>query len=52
MLLLTTALFFTGTTLRWDQEGYEVLAHVEEVRGLVGWMGGVEREVFGKHPWK
>lgn len=31
---------FTGTVLKWDQEGWEALQHSEEVGGLLGGLGG------------
>ena len=39
MLGLTLALIFTGTVLKWDQEGYEALGHSKEVGNLLGAVG-------------
>jgi len=38
VLLLTTlsAIFLTGTIIKWDQEGYEAYAHLEEVMAYTG----------------
>ncbi len=41
MLLFLVALFFTGTVLKWDQEGYEAISHVEEVGEMLGWLGTI-----------
>ncbi len=38
--------YFTGTVLRWDQEGYEALAHFTAVNKLLGPMGKVFQEDF------
>lgn len=39
MLLLTFLAIFTGTVLKWDQEGFEALAHNLEVAELLGGAG-------------
>lgn len=39
LLTLLTALFFTGTVLKWDQEAYEALEHNEAVAKLLGSLG-------------
>lgn len=48
LLLLFTAfqLFFTGTVLKWDQEGYEALGHFLAVNKLLGPLGTVFQEDF------
>ena len=40
LLFLTFAFFFTGTTLKWDQEGYEAFLHMIEATELVP-LGGL-----------
>jgi quinol-cytochrome oxidoreductase complex cytochrome b subunit len=39
MLLLTFLGLFTGTVIKWDQEGFEALAHNLDVAGLLGGLG-------------
>jgi ubiquinol-cytochrome c reductase cytochrome b subunit len=39
MFGLTLLAVFTGTVLKWDQEGYEALAHNLEMAGLLGGAG-------------
>lgn len=39
MLLLTFVAVFTGTVLKWDQEGFEALAHNLDVAGVLGGLG-------------
>ncbi|MFF4543202.1 cytochrome b N-terminal domain-containing protein [Streptomyces sp. NPDC001435] len=39
MLLLTFLAVFTGTVLKWDQEGYEAMVHNLEVAELLGGAG-------------
>lgn len=39
MLLLTFLAVFTGTVLKWDQEGFEALAHNLDVAGVLGGLG-------------
>ncbi|MFD3920192.1 cytochrome b N-terminal domain-containing protein [Streptomyces sp. NPDC058595] len=39
MFLLTFLAVFTGTVLKWDQEGYEALAHNLDVAKLLGGLG-------------
>jgi len=38
--------FFTGTVLKWDQEGYEAMAHFIAVNKLLGPLGAVFQEDF------
>jgi ubiquinol-cytochrome c reductase cytochrome b subunit len=46
LLFVTFQLFFTGTVLRWDQEGYEAMAHFVAVNKLLGPLGAVFQEDF------
>ena len=48
LLLLFTSfqLFFTGTVLKWDQEGYEALGHFLAVNKLLGPLGAIFQEDF------
>ncbi len=39
MFLLTFLAVFTGTVLKWDQEGFEALAHNLDVAGVLGGLG-------------
>lgn len=39
LLALVFALLFTGTVLKWDQEGWEALQHNQEVGELLGGVG-------------
>jgi len=39
LLAVTLGLIFTGTVLKWDQEGYEALAHNVEAGNLLGAFG-------------
>lgn len=39
MLLLTFVAVFTGTVLKWDQEGFEALSHNLDVAGVLGGLG-------------
>ncbi len=39
LLALTMGLIFTGTVLKWDQEGYEALGHNVEAGNLIGAFG-------------
>ena len=39
LVALTLGLIFTGTVLKWDQEGYEALGHNVEAAGLLGAVG-------------
>lgn len=39
LLATTLAMLFTGTVVKWDQEGYEALGHAEEAGGLLGALG-------------
>ena len=48
LLLLFTSfqLFFTGTVLKWDQEGYEALGHFLALNNLLGPLGAIFQEDF------
>ena len=46
LLFVTFQLYFTGTVLKWDQEGYEALAHFWAVNKLLGPFGAVFQEDF------
>jgi quinol-cytochrome oxidoreductase complex cytochrome b subunit len=46
LLFVTVQLFFTGTVLKWDQEGYEALAHFMAANKLLGPLGAVFQEDF------
>lgn len=48
VLLLITVfqIFFTGTVLKWDQEGYEALEHFVAVNKLLGPFGAIFQEDF------
>ncbi|HEY3336087.1 MAG TPA: cytochrome b N-terminal domain-containing protein [Candidatus Limnocylindrales bacterium] len=39
LLAITMGLIFTGTVLKWDQEGYEALGHNVEIGNLIGAFG-------------
>lgn len=39
LLTITLGLVFTGTVLKWDQEGWEALEHNEEIGRLLGGVG-------------
>jgi quinol-cytochrome oxidoreductase complex cytochrome b subunit len=39
LLALSFGLFFTGTVLKWDQEGVEALGHNREIGELLGFVG-------------
>jgi quinol-cytochrome oxidoreductase complex cytochrome b subunit len=39
MLLLAFVAIFTGTVLKWDQEGFEALAHNLDIAGVLGGVG-------------
>lgn len=39
LLALTIGLFFTGTVLKWDQEGFEALEHNTAIGELLGGLG-------------
>ena len=39
LLAVTLGLIFTGTVLKWDQEGYEALGHNVEIGSLLGGFG-------------
>ncbi len=39
LLGITLGLIFTGTVLKWDQEGFEALGHNEEMGDLIGAFG-------------
>ncbi len=40
LLMITLAFFFSGTAIKWDQEGYEAYQHSLESFELVPWIGG------------
>lgn len=40
LLIVTVTFVFTGTVLKWDQEGYEAYQHAVETLELVPWIGG------------
>jgi ubiquinol-cytochrome c reductase cytochrome b subunit len=46
LLFVAFLLFFTGTVLKWDQEGYEAMAHFVAVTKLLGPLGVVFQEDF------
>jgi ubiquinol-cytochrome c reductase cytochrome b subunit len=46
LLFIAFQLFFTGTVLKWDQEGYEALAHFVALNKLLGPIGAVFQEDF------
>lgn len=39
LLVTTAALYFSGTVLKWDQEGYEALTHNQAAADLLGSLG-------------
>jgi len=39
LLTVMMGFFFTGTVIKWDQEGFEALGHNEEIGNLLGGMG-------------
>ncbi len=39
LLAVMMGFFFTGTVIKWDQEGFEALSHNEEIGKLLGSMG-------------
>lgn len=49
MFGLTLLALFTGTVLKWDQEGYEALAHNLEVGQLLGGVGFWFSSSFAEH---
>jgi ubiquinol-cytochrome c reductase cytochrome b subunit len=46
LLLMIFLIFFTGTVLRWDQEGYEAITHFMAINKLLGPIGAVFQEDF------
>lgn len=46
MAALLFLLLVTGTTLRWDQEGFEALAHLTAGGAMTGWIGAFFTEGF------
>lgn len=46
LLFVSFQLFFTGTVIKWDQEGYEALGHFLAVNNLIGPLGAVFQEDF------
>jgi quinol-cytochrome oxidoreductase complex cytochrome b subunit len=49
LLATMLALFFTGTVLRWDQQGIEALEHNIAFAGLLGVFGGWFSPAFSSH---
>lgn len=46
LLFVVSQSFFTGTVLKWDQEGYEAMAHFLAVNEMLGPLGKVFQEDF------
>jgi len=46
LLLAVFFAYFTGTVLKWDQEGYEAMAHFVAINKLLGPIGTVFQEDF------
>jgi ubiquinol-cytochrome c reductase cytochrome b subunit len=46
LLLMIFMIYFTGTVLRWDQEGYEAITHFMAVNKLLGPIGAIFQEDF------
>ncbi len=46
LMFITFQLFFTGTVLKWDQEGFEALAHFLAANKLLGPLGLLFQEDF------
>jgi len=46
LLFVAFQLFFTGTVLKWDQEGYEAMAHFMAVNKLLGPLGAIFQDDF------
>ena len=46
LLGIAFKLYFTGTVLKWDQEGYEAMAHFVAVNKLLGPLGAIFQEDF------
>jgi len=46
LLVMMFLIYFTGTVLRWDQEGYEALTHFLAVNKLLGPIGAFFQEDF------
>lgn len=49
LLATTIGLFFTGTVLKWDQEGFEALAHNIAIGELLGRLGSWFTPAFTEH---
>lgn len=49
MFALTFLAIFTGTVLKWDQEGFEALAHNTETANLLGGFGSWFSPTFAEH---
>ena len=47
LLTITVGLIFTGTVLKWDQEGFEALGHNVEIGDLIGAFGFWFSPTFG-----
>lgn len=46
LLMVIFMIYFTGTVLRWDQEGYEAITHFMAVNKLLGPIGAIFQEDF------
>lgn len=46
LLFITFQIYFTGTVLKWDQEGYEGMAHFIAANKLLGPLGSIFMEDF------
>ncbi|MBT3175839.1 MAG: hypothetical protein HOG03_16500 [Desulfobacula sp.] len=46
LLFITFQIYFTGTVLKWDQEGYEGLSHFIALNKLLGPLGNIFLEDF------
>jgi quinol-cytochrome oxidoreductase complex cytochrome b subunit len=46
LLSMIFMIYFTGTVLRWDQEGYEAITHFMAVNKLLGPIGAIFQEDF------
>lgn len=49
LLAVTVGLFFTGTVLKWDQEGFEALEHNIAIGHLLGGLGHWFTPAFTEH---
>ena len=46
LMMVVFQMYFTGTVLKWDQEGYEAMAHFIAVNQLLGPLGAIFQEDF------